>query len=93
MRSHLYPTFAVDHENFEKALPVALGLSQKLNMPCRYWKTGDYYVIAFKDQAINRGFYYTHKHEQEMISVLENHIDFHLVYTKEEKFQNGKKLS
>lgn len=92
VRSHLYPTFAVDHENFEKAIPVAIHLSQELDLPCRYWKTGDFYVISFKDQAVNQGFYYTHRHEEELIVGLESRIDFHLVYTKEEKFNNGKEL-
>ncbi|MEG6614866.1 hypothetical protein V6C27_00265 [Peptococcaceae bacterium 1198_IL3148] len=92
MRYHLYPTFAVDHENFEKALPVALNLSKRFNLPCRFWQSGDLYAISFKDQAINHGFYYSHKHESELIANLESQIDFQLLYAKEEAFEKGKEL-
>ncbi|MTI81513.1 MAG: hypothetical protein FH758_11655 [Firmicutes bacterium] len=93
MLNYLYPTFALDHENFERALPVAMDLSQQLNLPCRYWKIGDWYVISFQDQAVNKGFYYTHQNENELVDGFEKHVDFQLVYTKENKFEKGKELA
>lgn len=92
MRNHLYPTFAVDHENFERALPVALNLSKEFNLPCRFWQIGDWYAISFKDQAINHGFYYSHKHENELIENLQKKVEFQLLYSKEENFAKGKDL-
>lgn len=93
MRSYLYPSFALDDDNFEKAIPVAMNLSQEYNLPCRFLKKGQYYIIVFKDQAINQGFYYTHRHAEQLVSTLEKSADFQLVYSSEKSFIIGKELS
>ncbi|MBM7855684.1 hypothetical protein JOC37_002098 [Desulfohalotomaculum tongense] len=92
MQDYLYPSFALDNENFEKALPIATNLSKQLNLTCRYWKTGECFVIAFKDEAVNRGFYYTHQNEKKLVSSFEKKVHFRLIYSKEDSFAQGKDL-
>ncbi|MBO8136750.1 MAG: hypothetical protein H0Z40_01220 [Desulfotomaculum sp.] len=92
MQNYLYPTFILDQENFEKALPVAINLSLKLNLNCRYWKNDYGYAIAFEDQAISKGFYYTHKNEERLVSSFEKHVQYKLIYTSNKNFTKGTDL-
>ncbi len=92
MCSYLYPTFNLDQENFERALPLALSLSKKFQLPCRMWKTGDRFAISFKDKAVNYGFYYSHLHADVLHETLEKDVDFELSYESEAKFSQGKDL-
>ncbi len=92
MRSYLYPTFTLDNENFERALPIALSLSKKFQLPCRIWKSGDWFAISFQDKAINHGFYYSHQHENDLRAAFERYADFKLIYAKENIFAQGKDL-
>ena len=93
MRSHLFPTFTMDAENFERALSVITNLTEELHLSCSYWRQGPWYAISFKDQAINHGIYYTAKHEQKMINALTKEVEFDLVYVAEDTFNNGKSIS
>lgn len=93
MRNHLFPAFTMDADSFERSLPIITNLSKKLDLPCHCWRQGAWYAIAFKDQAVNHGLYYTAKHEQIMIDMLKNEVIFDLFYVAEDTFNNGKSIS
>jgi len=93
VRNHLFPTFTMDADSFERSLPIITNLAQKLALSCHCWREGAWYAIAFKDQAVDHDFYYTAKHEQIMINKLKKEIVFDLFYAAEDTFNNGKAIS
>lgn len=90
MRSHLFPTFTMDAENFELAIPIISTLAEELDLPCCYWRQGSGYAFSFKDLAVNHSIYYTAKHEQIIIDRLQREVEFNLSYVTEETFNKGK---
>lgn len=89
MRSHLYPAFTMESEDFERALPKAIKFSQAHDLPCRVLKQGDLYAICFEDKAVNRGIVYGYLHEKELESKFGNYTIGEVIFLSKEEFAQG----
>lgn len=92
MPNYVYPTFMLDTDDFEKALPTLTKLVGAVNLPCRYWRKDSQYAITFKDEAINKVIYCIAHHEHMMIDYLTPVVAFELTYTDADTFNSGKEL-
>lgn len=89
MRSHLYPAFTMEPEDFERALPAAIKFSQTHDIPCRVLRDGDTYTICFEDKAVSRGFVYGHQHEKELDRKFRKYAMYDVFYLNKEDFVKG----
>ncbi|MEG6520406.1 hypothetical protein [Desulfotomaculum sp. 1211_IL3151] len=93
MRSYLYPAFTLEPEDFEKVLPAAVKFSQTYEVPCRFLKEGDLYLLSFEDKAVSRGIVYGHQHEKELESKFQKYTICDVFYLSKKEFEKGKGLS
>ncbi|SHK22858.1 hypothetical protein [Desulforamulus aeronauticus] len=89
MRSHLYPAFTMESEEFERALPVAMKFSKTHEVPCRVLREGTLYAICFEDVAVPRGIVYGHQYEKELEKKLGKYAIQEIVYLSREQFEQG----
>ncbi|MEW6063856.1 MAG: hypothetical protein ACOY3U_00180 [Bacillota bacterium] len=89
MRSHLYPAFTMEPEDFERALPAAIKFSQNHDIPCRVLRQGDLYTLCFEDKAVSRGIVYSHRYEEELDRKFRKYAIYDVVYLTKEEFAKG----
>lgn len=89
MRSYLYPAFAMEPEDFEKALPAAIKISKTLDIPCRFIKQGSLYTICFQDKAVSKGIVYSHLNEKEMDKSLGKYAVTEVFYLTKDEYEKA----
>lgn len=89
MRSYLYPTFTMESEDFEKALPLAIKFSQTHEVACRVIKEGELYGLCFEDKAIAKGIVYGHQYEKELDKKFSKYSICEIIYLKKADFEKG----